>query len=342
MIQDISPEEIKKDLKLQKTFLNAQIKELKLNCNIYSGNFYLDSFNYFLINEENKSFKNLFSRDINQNINHFFTKNFFDHFSSIQSNFKEFKDTFVLGTSAGNNYYSNLLQFLPRLIFTNSNNLKIAIHRNSSTKFRNFIKLIMDQKKIKFSLVYLDDDFYKFVNCQIPQFLDLYSSIKVLRNLLIPKISKTTDKKIYVTRENSAYRKIINEADIVPVLRDKGYKVINPELYSIDEQIKIFSQADKIITPHGSNLSNIIFCKPGTEIYEVGPKFKNDYEKLFENRYGNLAKMCNLKYSRFITDSVPVSKHSALALKYIDKNVLQKSNYYKNLIVKVKDIKDII
>ena len=63
-------------------------------------------------------------------------------------------------------------------------------------------------------------------------------------------------------------------------LRQKGYKVINPQLYEIEEQIRIFSQADKIIAPHGSNLSNIIFCKPETEIYEIGPNFNYDYESI--------------------------------------------------------------
>ena len=143
-------------------------------------------------------------------------------------------------------------------------------------------------------------------------------------------------------REDSSYRKIINEADIVPILRSKGYKVINPQLYNIDEQIKIFSQADKIISPHGSNLSNIIFCKPGTEVYEIGPTFKNEYEKVFENRYMYLAKINNIRYTRFLADTVPVDKHSDLAKKYINKNTLDNSSYYKNLIVKVKQINDII
>ena len=83
----------------------------------------------------------------------------------------------------------------------------------------------------------------------MPQFFDLLSSIKILKNYLIPKEIKEMDKKIYVTRENSSYRKIVNESDIIPILRSNGYKIINPLQYTIDEQIRIFSQADKIISP---------------------------------------------------------------------------------------------
>lgn len=342
MLKNYTSLDIKKDKKIQENFLNANLNEIQLNCNIYNGTFYLDTFNYFLINNDYKTFSNSFTRDINQNNDHYFTNDFFNQFKNNIKSIKEFNNIFVLGSNAANNYYSNLIQFLPRLFFLqNKTDLKIAIHRNSSIKFRNFIELILRNKNIKFSFIYLDDGFYKFVDSQIPEFLDLKKSIKILKELLIPTISKSKDKKIYVTREDSTYRKIINEADIMPILRSKGYKVINPQLYQIEEQIRIFSEAEKIIAPHGSNLSNIIFCKPGTEVYEIGPNFNHDYEKIFENRFRILAEINQLKYTRFINDTVPVDRHSDLAKKYINKDVLQNSNYYKNLIVKLKDIENI-
>ena len=341
MIVNRSIEDIKNDKILQKSFLNAEFKKLKINCNIFKGNFFLDSFNYFLISEDNQSFENLFTRDMYQDNKHFFTEKFFEHYKKNLENFKEFKNIFVLGSSAANNYYSNILQFLPRIFFLKENNIKIAIHRNSSAKLRDFIKLILINKKIDFSFVYLDDGFYKFTNSDMPQFFTLSKSVKILKHFLKPKKSDFEEKKIYVTREDSTYRKIVNEADILPILRSKGYKVINPQLYKIDEQIKIFSEADKIISPHGSNLSNIIFCKPGTEIYEIGPEFNNDFEKFFENRYKHLADINDLKYSRFLTDTVPVETHSNEAKKFINGQILNSSNYYKNLIVKISDINNL-
>ena len=338
MIVNQSIEDIKNNKILQKSFLNAEFKKLSINCNIFKGNFFLDSFNYFLINEDNQSFENLFTRDMHQDNKHFFTEKFFQNFNNNLENFKELKNIFVLGSSAANNYYSNLLQFLPRIFFLKKNNIKIAIHRNSSTKFREFINLLLISKKIKFSFVYLDDGFYKFTDSEIPQFFSLNKSIRILKDLLKPKKSEVEDKKIYVTREDSTYRKIVNEADILPILRSRGYKVINPQLYNIDEQIRIFSQAEKIISPHGSNLSNIIFCKPGTEIYEIGPEFNSNFEKFFENRYKYLAEVNGLKYYRFLTDTVPVENHSNQAKKFINNEILENSNYYKNLIVKISDI----
>ena len=340
MLKNIGSNEIKNNIEIRDKFDNASFKELNIQCNIYKGNFYLDTFNYFPITESYNTFLELFQRDKFQNNNHFFSENFFNNFEKNISNFKEIKDVYLLGTNAANNYFSNLLNFLPRLFFNNDKNIRIAIHRNSSLKFRKFIELIVKNLNKKCSFFYLDDNFYFFTNSKMPQFLNLVDSVKILKKFILPDNKKILDRKIYVTREDAHYRKIVNESDIIPILRSKGYKVINPQLYDIDEQINIFNNADTIISPHGSNLSNIIFCKPDTEIFEIGPSFNNEYENYFENKYKYLAELNNLKYKRILTDTVKVEQHSELANKYINKNVLEKSNYYKNLIVKVKDFKN--
>ena len=127
----------------------------------------------------------------------------------------------------------------------------------------------------------------------------------------------------------------------VTLLRKNGYRVINPQLYEIEEQIEIFSNAEKIIAPHGSNLANIVFCKPGTEIFEITPSFKVN-EKILEERYLNLSLINNLKYNKIISDTIDVENHSPLAKKYIHNDVLSQSNYYKNLIVKIQNLSKVI
>ena len=52
--------------------------------------------------------------------------------------------------------------------------------------------------------------------------------------------------------------------------------------------------------------------------------------------------MNDLKYSKIIADTVDVENHSPLAKKYIHPNILSQSNYYKNLIVKIKKLSKVI
>ena len=339
MIIDLNSNKIKNDKSLSSLFFNANFSNLSINCNILKSSFYSDSFYYFPITENNETFSSLFNRDLN-NISHFYSKFFFDNFKSNKNSLKNFKEVFILGSNAGNNYYSNLLQFLPRIFFNKKTNLKIAIHRNSSNKYRKFIGSILKSLNVEFTFLFLDDDFYHFINSDFPQFLSLNDSIKILKKFINPKTGIEISKKIYVTREDSNYRKVINEGDVVTLLREKGYRVINPQLYEIEEQIEIFSNAEKIIAPHGSNLANIIFCKPGTEIFEITPSFR-DNEKILEDRYLNLCLINNLKHNKIVSDTVDVEKHSTLAKKYIHKNVLSQSNYYKNLIIKIHDLSNI-
>ena len=181
----------------------------------------------------------------------------------------------MLGSNSGNNYYSNLLQFLPRIFFNKQNNIKIAIHRNSSNKYRTFLTAILKSLNIEFSFVFLDDDFYFFKDSEFPQFININDSVKILKNFFNPKPNPENNKKIYITRADSSYRKIINEGDIISILIENGYKVINPQLYEIEEQIQIFADAEKIVAPYGSNLANIIFCQPGAEVFEITPPFNS-------------------------------------------------------------------
>ena len=65
-------------------------------------------------------------------------------------------------------------------------------------------------------------------------------------------------------------------------------------------------------------------------------------KKKLEDRYLNLALMNDLKHNKIIADTVDVENHSPLAIKYIHTNVLSQSNYYKNLIVKIKKLSELI
>ena len=109
-----------------------------------------------------------------------------------------------------------MVTFFPRVFFLQSRKINIAIHRNCSNKFRNFILAICDKINIEARFSFLDDGIYHFIDSQIPQFIHKSPAFKLL-NLLKMTHNKTKDK-IYVTRQNANYRNLINEGDIINVL----------------------------------------------------------------------------------------------------------------------------
>ncbi len=342
MLIDIDEAKILKKGTLNNLFKSATLQDIDQNCKILDTEFFLDSFNYFPITNKNETFVSLFKREDDNSINHFYTENFFKNFINNKNEFKIIKDCVVLGSSPSDNYFSNLIHFLPRIFFINEKKINLAIHRNLSNKFRQLIEGICILRGIEISFTFLDDGFYKFHNSSIPEFFNINKSIKVLKfflekiinNIKVPEF-KT---KIYIRRENTDYRKILNEADLITKLRKQEFEIINPQHFKIFEQMKIFSNAEVIITPHGSNMSNLIFCKKGTKIFEICPELNNQYEKNISSRYKNIASILKLEFQKIQVDSVDVSIHSDQSQKYIHPNILKNSNYYKNMILKISKI----
>ena len=170
MIENISLTDLENNQDLNKYFLTAKLENINQSCTYYKGNFYLDSFNYYPITEDYKSFDELFVRVNKNSVAHYHTEAFYKKLKAKLDKLKVFRDSCVIGSNPGNNYFSNLIHFLPRIFFENENNIKIAVHRNLSNKFRSFIEHLFTLKNINLTYAYLDDDFYKFENSKIPQF----------------------------------------------------------------------------------------------------------------------------------------------------------------------------
>ncbi|NHC33919.1 glycosyltransferase family 61 protein [Scytonema millei] len=66
--------------------------------------------------------------------------------------------------------------------------------------------------------------------------------------------------RIYISRPKSAGRNIINEDDVMAVLAPLGFVAYTMEELSFVDEIRLFSQAEIVIAPHGAGLTNIIFA----------------------------------------------------------------------------------
>lgn len=64
------------------------------------------------------------------------------------------------------------------------------------------------------------------------------------------------------TRLKSAVGIITNEIEVEEYMREKGARIVYPELLSFEEQLSLMSAADNIIASAGSFLHTSIFCSP--------------------------------------------------------------------------------
>lgn len=96
-----------------------------------------------------------------------------------------------------------------------------------------------------------------------------------LDTLIAPPTRSSRDRTgelLYVSRNESSMRRILNEEELLPGLRDMGFHVISPGTLSMSEQIDAFRNARIVLAAHGAGLTNIMFCRPNTTLIEIFPE----------------------------------------------------------------------
>ena len=224
-LKDINSKDIIKNKNVNSLFVSTHSEKFNLDCNFLSGNFYLDTFNYFPISLNNNTFSDLFSWEQKDKYANFYKEKFYKDFNEKKNELKFFSDTIILGSSGSDDYYRNIISFLPRLFFIKDKEINLAIHRKSSNSFRIFLIKILEMMDIKLKkFIFLDDDFYLFEKSKIPQFFNKETSLRILKSSL--KENENKDRlNIYVSRQNSNSRNLINEADIIEYLKTKNFRI---------------------------------------------------------------------------------------------------------------------
>jgi capsular polysaccharide biosynthesis protein len=93
--------------------------------------------------------------------------------------------------------------------------------------------------------------------------------------------------RIYLSRADASHRKVTNEDQVMDVLEAYRFKKITLSDFSIAEQIGIFASAQIIVSPHGANLTNLVFCRPGTKVIELfSPGYVNLIYWVMSNHVG--------------------------------------------------------
>jgi capsular polysaccharide biosynthesis protein len=80
----------------------------------------------------------------------------------------------------------------------------------------------------------------------------------------------TGSRRIFLSRRNSSWRRLANEAELISVLTPLGFEVVCMEEITFAEQLRTFAEADFIIAPNGSALNNLIFADPLAKVVVLG------------------------------------------------------------------------
>ena len=113
--------------------------------------------------------------------------------------------------------------------------------------------------------------------------------------LNISDITPSSGNRIYISRKGR--REIVNEEELIELLKKFDFIIIEDKARSVKEQIDIYRNASFIIGPHGASFANVIWCKPGTHLYELFSRsWSPDY-------FLYLAEINGMRYSAYQDDT---------------------------------------
>jgi hypothetical protein len=93
-----------------------------------------------------------------------------------------------------------------------------------------------------------------------------------LRSIFLKEDNKQKQnsvKRLYISRKDAAHRKVSNDKEVQWLLEGYGFKTVELDSLSIQEQAHLFQNADVIVGAHGGGLTNLVFCKPNTKVIEI-------------------------------------------------------------------------
>lgn len=176
-------------------------------------------------------------------------------------------DCLVVHHAYYQNYYHFLLEILPRLFVMKERApaLTLIINETLPSFAREYLSLFRFN-----DIVYLkDEEIAKVDKIYFPTHLRglaynpavMREMAAWLRQQLLPDDAVRGPERIFISRANAKYRKTVNEAEVIALLRDKGFEFFDPGNAGIREQAAFFSHARYIIGSHGAGFSNMLFSR---------------------------------------------------------------------------------
>lgn len=232
------------------------------------------------------------------------------------------------------NYFHALIDTIPIMLIIR--NFFPNITFLFSEKAFKTINRIVNELKIKnLNLIEVKNitDFHSVPSIDIFKFkssIHLTSVLQELRSNL--KIEKESPKKILIKRYKPNRTKQRNiSPDLFNYIKSLGFTEITCSNYSVSEQANFFYNAEIIISPHGADLSNIIFCNNGCNIIELNNGYNHgcysEYVKNGLDRYG-----LNINYKLIFDEKFKDIKNVKIKEDKVNETFFYNLEKFKNIL----------
>lgn len=115
------------------------------------------------------------------------------------------------------------------------------------------------------------------------------AALRWVRNRVLDAVDRdtTTERsdyptKIYISREDSLKRRVVNRDAVIRFLRDRGFETVTLSDLDFPTQVELFAQVDTVVAPHGGGLTNLIFADRANVVELFGDYVNGCYYMLSE------------------------------------------------------------
>lgn len=187
---------------------------------------------------------------------------------------------------AASNYYHLTLEILSRYEYVRryvgDRNIPVLLDEDAR-RFPQYVELIgkvlADAKVIfvpEYKRIKCKNLIYPSMNTWMPMNVRKRNDFRIADNLIahsaITNIQKAAkeyrlsqgDRKIFISRKNASFSRIVNESEVAQLFKDNGYDVVCTEALTYRQQVELFSSARCIVGATGAAFTNVIYCNPGT------------------------------------------------------------------------------
>jgi capsular polysaccharide biosynthesis protein len=183
------------------------------------------------------------------------------------------------GVLWGLNHYHWVLDLLPRLLFLERfdrlRDMPLIVQRGINRAQRESLHIlgIRPERIIEFDGSHWQVEYLYYVSPGMTANLTPMAA-RWLRERFARH--STGSRRLYVSREDTSMRRIVNEAELVKKLLPYGFEPVVLGRMSFADQVQLFGEAEIIVGPHGAGFTNAVFARPGAALIEFfSPRYIN-------------------------------------------------------------------
>jgi prepilin-type processing-associated H-X9-DG protein len=211
-------------------------------------------------------------------------------------------EAIALNSPFSSNFHHFLLDTLPRLGLCEAAGLKwdsanriVTDYRQNRFQDEAFAKLGIDpQTVLRISPdLHLEAKVLHVPSISEPHCREQYveyskAGMEFVRRKIRPAINPRKKKRLLLSRRLAKCRRWLEEDAALPELESMGFVRIECELLTLEEQARLFGEAEVVIMPHGGGMANCVFCDPGTKVFEL---FNPLYQPVFMVSLSNVLRL---------------------------------------------------